>query len=168
VQGSTGPTGPQGESGVQGVVGATGAKGTAGNAIAFDTDATIDDDAGKTTFIHNLRGESVVVENDTYWHIQTGRIWQYNIPGTGPTGPTSATGWVEKSEIIDGDLIVASSITADRMSVTQLSAITANMGTITAGTIQSTGSGERIVITEDVITVYDSSNNVRVKIGDLS
>ena len=69
---------------------------------------------------------------------------------------------------IDGDQITTGSILATKMNVGNLSAISASLGTITAGTIQSGTSGERLVIKQDVITVYDSSNTVRLKIGDLS
>lgn len=81
--------------------------------------------------------------------------------------------WNEQEEVIDGDLvvsgtitgdkIVANTITADKLNVTQLDAIS---GTI--GTFSSAVSGARVVISDSKIEVYDASNNLRVKIGDLS
>ena len=75
-------------------------------------------------------------------------------------------------------------ITADLMNVAQLSAITADLGSITAGslninnkfivdssggtTIQSGTTGARLYIANNVIKVFDASGVVRVKIGDLS
>lgn len=94
------------------------------------------------------------------------------------------TGWAVFQKYITGDLIVANSIVASNLNVAQLSAISANMGSITAGslsinnkfivdssgntTIQSGTSGARLFIANNVIKVFDSSGVLRVKIGDLS
>jgi len=59
---------------------------------------------------------------------------------------------------VDDDVIVA-----DAIDVTQLSDIVALVGTLRTAT-----SGERVEIKDDLIEVYDSSNTVRVKIGDLT
>lgn len=59
--------------------------------------------------------------------------------------------------------IAAGAVTAAKISVSELSAISANIGTF-----QSAATGQRIVITDDKIVVYDSSNNIRVKIGNLA
>lgn len=98
-------------------------------------------------------------------------------------------GWVIYQKILTGDLIVANSITASNLSVAQLSAISANLGTVTAGSISGTSininnkftvdtsgntviksgtSGARVEIYNNVIKVYDASNVLRVKIGDLT
>jgi hypothetical protein len=75
---------------------------------------------------------------------------------------------------VTADKILAGAVTAGKISVTDLAAINANMGTITAGTlqvgsggvtIQSAGSGQRIVITNSRIEVYDSTPTLRVRIG---
>lgn len=103
-------------------------------------------------------------------------------------------GWAVFQKYITGDLIVANSIvgnniagntiTADKMNVNQLSAISANMGSITAGslninnrfivdsagntTIQNATTGARLFIANNVIKVFDASGTLRVQIGDLS
>jgi len=59
--------------------------------------------------------------------------------------------------------IASGAVTADKISVNELSAVAASIGTF-----QSALSGERVRITDDVIEVYDSSNQVRVKIGNLA
>ena len=59
--------------------------------------------------------------------------------------------------------IAAGQITADKMNVSELSAIT---GVI--GTFSSAVSGERVEISDDRIRVFDSNNQVRVVIGDLT
>jgi hypothetical protein len=69
--------------------------------------------------------------------------------------------------IVDGsitaNLIQAGSITAAKLSSAQISTLG-----LTIGTLSSSSSGERLVLKDDSIVVYDASNRVRVKIGDLS
>ena len=59
--------------------------------------------------------------------------------------------------------IAAGAVTADKITVSELSAIT---GVI--GTFSSANTGERVVITDDKIEVYDASNVLRVRIGNLA
>jgi len=47
-----------------------------------------------------------------------------------------SSNWTEQVEVIDGDLLVQGTVTADRMNVTTLSSITADIGSITAGTVK--------------------------------
>jgi hypothetical protein len=58
--------------------------------------------------------------------------------------------------------IAAGAVTADKITVSELSAIT---GVI--GTFSSANTGERVVIQDDRIDVFDSSNQLRVRIGRL-
>jgi hypothetical protein len=91
---------------------------------------------------------------------------------TGYLRNNANTSWVQQAEFIDGNLLVngtitgtkvaANSITADKMSVSSLDAISA-----TIGTFKSATSGARVEIEDDVIRVYDSSNNLRARIGNL-
>ena len=64
---------------------------------------------------------------------------------------------------ITTDKVSAGAITAAKIAVTQLSAITATIGTLRTAT-----TGQRTEISDNVIKVFDSSNVLRVKIGDLS
>jgi hypothetical protein len=81
--------------------------------------------------------------------------------------------------------LVAGSVAADKIAVANLAAISANLGSITAGsidigggkfevdssgnaTIRSATTGQRLEVTNNVIQVYDASGVLRVKIGDLS
>jgi len=72
-------------------------------------------------------------------------------------------GSVSAARIDADEIILTGSVTADLISVTELSAITA-----TLGTFQSAASGERIVIEGDRISVFDSGNQLRVRIGRLA
>ena len=74
------------------------------------------------------------------------------------------TGGVTSAARISADYIILDgSVTADKLSVTELSAIVA-----TIGVLRTASSGERVEIKDDLIEVYDSAGTVRVKIGDLT
>lgn len=77
-----------------------------------------------------------------------------------------ATGAIVTNKIAASSIITskigAGAVTADKISVSELSAVSANIGTF-----QSASSGERVVIEDDRISVYDSGNNLRVRIGRL-
>lgn len=59
--------------------------------------------------------------------------------------------------------IATGAVTAAKISVSELSAVAAEIGTF-----QSAASGARLVITDDVIKVYDASGTLRVQLGDLT
>jgi hypothetical protein len=59
--------------------------------------------------------------------------------------------------------IAAGAVTADKISVSELSAITAVIGTFA-----SANTGARLVIEDDKISVYDASNVLRIRIGNLA
>lgn len=56
--------------------------------------------------------------------------------------------------------IAADSVTSDKISVRNLSAVSS-----TIGTLQTATSGARVVIQDNLITVYDSNNVLRVRMG---
>ena len=93
---------------------------------------------------------------------------------TAVAGLNSSTGNVSANHIIAGMIqsgavttskIYAGAVTADKITVSTLSAISANIGAITAGTItgititggtlQTSTSGQRVVIINDAIKIYD-------------
>ena len=65
----------------------------------------------------------------------------------------------DKNVIVSG-MIQAGAVTADKLSVDSLSAITAKIGTL-----QTATSGARVVIKDNLIQVYDSNNVLRVRMG---
>jgi len=77
-----------------------------------------------------------------------------------------ATGAITTNKIAASSIISskigAGAVTADKISVSELSAVAASIGTF-----QSAASGERVVIEDDRISVFDASNNLRVRIGRL-
>ena len=93
-------------------------------------------------------------------------------------GPFAVTtGQLTEQEIADGaistsklqagsvvaDAIAAGAVTADKLEVNSLSAISANIGTLRTAT-----TGARLEISDNVIKVFDSNNQLRVKIGNLA
>jgi hypothetical protein len=66
-------------------------------------------------------------------------------------------------------LIVQNTITADKLSVNQLSAISANLGTITAGTIRLPATGSSYIIVDGSNNRIDVFENgvLRVRLGNL-
>ena len=74
---------------------------------------------------------------------------------------------------LGGELIVDGSITANLIEANSITAgklVSGEISTLglTIGTLSSSPTGERLVLKDDSIVVYDANNVVRVKIGDLS
>jgi hypothetical protein len=85
------------------------------------------------------------------------------------------------SNAITADKISAGAVTAAKVSVTSLAAMSANLGAVTAGslninskfivasdgtvTIRNATTGQRLVISNTTLEVYDSSNVRRVRLG---
>ena len=113
---------------------------------------------------------------EDYWAVfsnHDGKIWRWN----------SAAG--AYTTAADGGDLTAGTVAADKIAVTNLASIKADLGAITAGSIDIGGgkfsvdsagnveirnaaTGERLEVTNSVIRVYDSSGTLRVKLGDLS
>ena len=120
-----GQSGTQGQSGSQGQSGNTGSTGSAGSAISFDTDSTVEStNALKTAAIRATRGEDVVLINDIYWHIETGRIFRAT---SGIVGTTQAAAFAEIGP--SGGFINGQNITSSSFDITKLSeALTDRIG----------------------------------------
>ena len=107
----------------------------------FDTDSTINSDTGsssKADLVRNFRNENKVLTNDVYWHIQTGRVFQYQ-----------------------GNTVTTADVT-----FTELTSSSGN-GFISADALLVSSSSNRVEIRSDRIEVY-ASGTLRVKIGNLS
>lgn len=85
--------------------------------------------------------------------------------GTGfsQTRVWNGTSWVQVTVAIDGNLLVSGTVAASKISATSLSAISATIGTLRTAT-----TGARMELKDNVILVYDASNNLRVKMGNLA
>ena len=78
-------------------MGPTGPAGSAGNAVVFDTDNTIDTNPGNmntdgtmANLVADFRGSTTCMNNDIYWHVATGRVFQYQ-GSTTTNGATALT-----------------------------------------------------------------------------
>ena len=188
--------GADGDDGVDGAAGADGADGVDGAAGADGADG--DDGVRGPGWWRYVTGNTSAVDGlststlNSYFATATGllpvpadRLIVANTidEATGYLRNNSNTAWTEQTEFIDGHLLVngtvtsdaigtgavtanaisAGAVTADKINVTSLSAVTGVIGTFSSAT-----SGARLVLEDDRILVYDSSNNVRVKIGRLT
>ena len=79
------------------------------------------------------------------------------------SGGTPADSWNYQENVMVGDLLVDGTISANKFEAQSISALG-----MTIGTLSSAPSGERVVISDTQILVYDSNNIVRVKIGNLA
>jgi len=82
-----------------------------------------------------------------------------------------ATGWAHSSDTtkIDGGDIYTGTVTAEKISVSQLDAVAANTGTLTVDESIDVGDGSVVIDgANDCINVYDDSAVLRVKMGKLS
>jgi len=107
----------------------------------FDTDGSINSDSGtnsKADLVRNFRNENKVLTNDVYWHIQSGRVFQYQ-------GNTVTTADVAFTELTSSS----------------------GSGFISADALLVSSSTNRVEIRSDKIEVY-ASGNLRVRIGNLS
>lgn len=64
------------------------------------------------------------------------------------------------NNVIVSRMLAAKAVTADKLAVTSLSAITAKIGTL-----QTATSGARTIIKDNLILVYDANNRLRIRIG---
>ncbi|MGY6251751.1 hypothetical protein ACXIUS_30260, partial [Bosea thiooxidans] len=104
----------------------------------------------------------------------------YNLNDAGTAWEPAAAGDYVANSITTAAM-QAGAVTATIIAVDELSAITANMGYVTAGamdingrfsvdaagtvTIKNASTGSRLVITNTLLQVYDSSNVLRVRLG---
>jgi hypothetical protein len=105
--------------------------------------------------------------------VQGDQAWFFTGTFSNPTGQSvwiySGSQWNEQDEVIDGNLLVTGTITGDKvaantieankLNVTQLSAITA-----TIGTLRTAETGARTEIKDNLIEVYDATR-LRVRLG---
>lgn len=80
--------------------------------------------------------------------------------GGAPGSPSGLARLRAANFIIEGDVLVDGSVSAEKLAVTDLSAITANIGLLRTAT-----SGARTEIEDNQIRVYDSSDTLRVLLG---
>ena len=96
--------------------------------------------------------------------LAAGSVQAGNIAASAVTAGTIAANAVTATEVatnaITADKVAAGAITAAKINVTQLSAITATIGTLRTAT-----TGERTEIKDNLIEIFDASNVRRVRIG---
>lgn len=101
---------------------------------------------------NNFEGRVVFLTTDDKLYRYTGSAWTKAVDGLDLVASSVRT-----------DAIDAGAVTAAKISVTNLSAISATIGTLRTAT-----TGARTEISDNVIKVFDSSGTLRVQIGDLA
>jgi hypothetical protein len=131
-------------------VGARGATGVAGrDAMVFYQNST-------ASPVSPITGDTWYQPDTKKWFRWSGTSWLALL------GSISQFDQINSTSIAAG-VIAAGAIGAGQITVGSLDALTANIGLLRTAT-----SGARLEIQSNVIRVYDSSNVLRVKIGDLS
>ena len=140
------------------------------NEIAANTITAADIASGTITATEiaaaTITGAKIAAGTIAAGNIVSNTITASQIAANTITASQIAAGTITATEIatnaITADKVLAGAITAAKINVTQLSAITA-----TIGTLRTASSGARVEIADNIIKVFDSTR-VRVKIGDLS
>ena len=146
-QGAQGSVGVQGGQGVAGAIGSQGPVGGFGNAVLFNTATTLTTNVNTTASaaIRAFRTVDTVFAGDIWWHVNTGRIWRATIDRINTTTDSAFV------EITSGTRTTG-----------------AGDGLIDlSGILNTASTGERIAFTSSSILIYDSSNRLRVKLGEL-
>jgi len=105
--------------------------------------------AGRLAKVNDL-----VISTDTTTDPDTTYAWICTVAGATSTEATwsAITNFISGDLIVDGSVkaeaIAANAVTAEKVNVTSLSAISADMGTITAGTIKTAASGYRVEVSD--------------------
>jgi hypothetical protein len=75
----------------------------------------------------------------------------------------NGSAWTTISQVINGNLLVNGTVGATKLAVSSLDAVSANIGTL-----RTASSGARTEISDNIIKVFDTTGNIRVKIGNLA
>jgi hypothetical protein len=129
VVGASGTNGANGANGANGTNGTNGTDGSPGSATFLVTRAANDSSAptnGETTAAIGRTPVAGDIATVSYNNANNAVVYRFT------------TSWITQSTYITGSLIVQNTITADRLSVSNLSSISADIGTITAGSISGT------------------------------
>jgi phage minor structural protein len=151
-QGIPGPTGENGQTPYLHIAYATNSAGTSG----FSTTVSV----GKT-YIGQYTDFIQADSNDPSKY-----AWTLIKGDTGPTGPKGDTGPQGPNIVDSTTTIEANVIKSNHIDVSNLSAIIADLGTVTAGTIQgvkyeSSGANGHVIIVDDIVKASDSLGPIR-------
>ena len=183
-QGTQGPTGPKGDTGAQGPTGPKGDTGSQGISVTSiipqyclynntNSDAPSKYDSGWVDTLSSLSWNP----NQNIWTRQKIIYSNGDITYTNPSIEQSASLiglWCDTNNktFINGGKIATGTITANKMNVNNLSSISANIGTVKAGIIQSTNytnnnsAGMQLNLTDGTLNsknfTIDASGNVSI------
>lgn len=113
---------------------------------------------GKSVTTGKVNGENDILANT----IVGSRLFAATITGD-KIAANTITALNIAANTITGDRIASNTITANKLNVNTLSAVSALIGLL-----RTASSGARLELSDNVIKVFDSAGNLRVKIGNLS
>ena len=115
--------------------------------------------------------EAAGVPSDEWFPIPADQLWLFSSPTAEDLSITNqlvyiydpdTTRWVVQAEAIHGNVVVDGTVTGTKLSAQSISGLD-----LTIGTLDSRSTDGRVTIEDNRIRVFDSSNNLRVVIGDL-
>jgi hypothetical protein len=122
-----------------------------------------------TAAIDNAKIANVSAAKLTAGSIAVGETIQSTGFSSGSSGwKISGNGVAEFSFAMIRDTLVASQIGAGQVTASKISVSSLDALSATIGTLRTASSGARMEVQDNKIRIYDSSNVLRVKIGDLS
>jgi hypothetical protein len=134
--------------------GSTGQRGSQTFYLALTGTTNFWSDAFATNSVTNATGSvtlnDVVTQYNNSQNFSQTRFWD-------------GSAWVVVNAVVDGNLLVTGSVGAAKMSVTNLAAITA-----TIGTLRTASTGARMEISDNVLKVFDTGGTLRVQLGNLA
>ena len=122
--------------------------------VTTDDDAAPDNAEFNTVAGRLAKVNDLVISLDTTTTPDTTYAWICTVAGAASTEATwsAITNFISGDLIVDGSVkaeaIAANAVTAEKVNVTSLSAISADMGTITAGTIKTAATGYRVEVSD--------------------
>lgn len=145
--GAQGPQGPQGATGPQGSTGAQGQRGSVETARAIGTTSWSDSEAAQAISAVGY-GSPILLDRVTLYNAGSGYV---------ETRYFNGSQWLTFSTLINGNLLVNGSVAANKLAVNDLSSITANIGTLTAGVIRNQAETFRVDATNGRTVVQNGS-----------
>lgn len=122
---------------------------------------------GSNIAANTITSSNILANTITAGQIASSTITSSQIASNTIVASNIASGTITGTQIaasaISTTQLAASAVTAAKMSVTSLDTVSA-----TIGTLRTAASGQRMEVQDNRIRIYDASNVLRVKIGDLS
>jgi len=126
--------------------------------LATNTTASLSDSAFQSEFGRKPMNNDFLTVRDTNATPQVSKTYKYS----GGTGGSGGGSFSDVGDVFTGDLVVNGSIGASQISVSSLSALSANVGTLTSGTINAANMTVQNLSASSITTGTLNGDNVTV------